>query len=147
MNYIKISIALFIIFNAGVASSQNIESHRWKNRLVLIVTNDTVNKNYNKQIEEFNKHLEGIEERKIVVYHITPEKFKSGLSDEKWQVAKTDYDKYKETDSQMEIILLGLDGGVKLREAEFLSCKKLFGTIDAMPMRIQEMRRNKNSER
>ncbi|MFT4833135.1 MAG: hypothetical protein ACI815_002799, partial [Psychroserpens sp.] len=29
----------------------------------------------------------------------------------------------------------GLDGGIKLRQSTILNCKKLFNTIDAMPMR------------
>lgn len=79
-----------------------------------------------------------------MVYHITPEKFKAGLQGEKWQKTETEYARYKKTSSQPEIILIGLDGGVKLRAEEFLSNQKLFETIDSMPMRMQEMRRQKN---
>ncbi len=38
------------------------------------------------------------------------------------------------------VILVGKDGGAKLRSAKPLSMKKLIETIDAMPMRQDEMR-------
>ena len=42
---------------------------------------------------------------------------------------------------EFAVILVGKDGGEKLRETEPLSTEALFGTIDAMPMRRREMER------
>jgi hypothetical protein len=39
-----------------------------------------------------------------------------------------------------EIILIGLDGGIKLRKNDIVSREELFSIIDAMPMRRNEMR-------
>jgi len=38
-------------------------------------------------------------------------------------------------------VLLGLDGGVKLKQEETLDWKLIFNTIDAMPMRQSEIRK------
>ena len=38
-----------------------------------------------------------------------------------------------------EVLLVGKDGGVKLRQETPLSVDDLFATIDAMPMRQREM--------
>ena len=38
------------------------------------------------------------------------------------------------------VILIGKDGGVKLRSAEPVSAEAIFGLIDGMPMRQREMR-------
>ncbi len=141
MGFIKIVILVVMILNTTGINAQDLESHKWEKRLVLILTDQTDNENYRKQVEEFKNHPDGINERKILVYHITPESFKIELSDAKWQKAETDYSVYKKTDSQPEIILIGLDGGIKLRANEFLSAQELFATIDAMPMRRQEMER------
>lgn len=144
MNYKRILILFIMAAFSGNIYSQNFESHEWKNRLVLILVDETDNENYENQLKELKSNPDGLKERKVVVYHITPEKFKVGLSDGEWQKSETVYNRYKKTDSQPEILLLGLDGGVKLRANEFLSNQKLFDTIDAMPMRMQEMRRKKN---
>ncbi len=143
MSYIKTFILVIMILNSAGMKAQDISDHKWENRLVLILTDQTDNENCRKQVEELKNHQDGVNERKILVYCITPESFKTGLSDEKWQKAETVYNRYKKTDSQPEIILIGLDGGVKLRANEFLSAQELFATVDAMPMRRQEMKRQK----
>jgi hypothetical protein len=48
----------------------------------------------------------------------------------------------KENKSGFQVLLIGLDGGVKMDQSEIISCKKLFGTIDSMPMRKAEMIKN-----
>jgi hypothetical protein len=42
--------------------------------------------------------------------------------------------------SNFYAILIGKDGSEKLRSASAIDTEKLFGTIDAMPMRRQEMK-------
>jgi hypothetical protein len=145
MKYIQLIFLLFLIstYTENV-KAQDFSAHKWEHRLVLILTDDTDNEKYNNQVEEMKNQMDGAKERRIVVYHITPEKLKVGLSDGGWQKLETEYARYKKTSSQPEIILIGLDGGVKLRAEEFLSNQKLFDTIDAMPMRMQEMRRKNN---
>lgn len=44
-------------------------------------------------------------------------------------------------DSGFMVLLIGKDGGVKRRETQPLTPTQLFRTIDAMPMRQQEMKR------
>ena len=41
------------------------------------------------------------------------------------------------------VLLVGKDGGVKLRRSEPISADELFATIDAMPMRRREIRSGK----
>ena len=57
------------------------------------------------------------------------------------------YKKYK-VDSQTEftVILLGKDGGEKLRTQKLLTANKLFALIDAMPMRRQEMQKKEKNQ-
>jgi len=40
--------------------------------------------------------------------------------------------------------LIGLDGGVKLKETEVLKKEDLFSIIDSMPMRLREIRQKKS---
>ena len=55
--------------------------------------------------------------------------------------------KYK-VDSQTEftVILLGKDGGEKLRTQNLLTTNKLFALIDAMPMRRHEMQKKEKNQ-
>ena len=76
-----------------------------------------------------------------MVYQITPTHYQTGFTTTKeWKKSNALYDAYKKTTTPFEVVLIGLDGGVKLRQTLVLSCQKLFGTIDVMPMRRAEMR-------
>ena len=45
------------------------------------------------------------------------------------------------------MILIGLDGGIKLEQTTILKKKELFRIIDSMPMRMEELRiRSMNNE-
>ena len=49
-------------------------------------------------------------------------------------------DAYADGASGFQVVLVGEDGGVKLRSAEPVSASDLFALIDTMPMRQREMR-------
>ena len=61
-----------------------------------------------------------------------------------WRHAEDLFKKFKKTKNGFEIILIGLDGGIKLRQNELLSTRKLFELIDGMPMRQAEIRNKGN---
>ena len=45
--------------------------------------------------------------------------------------------------SSARVVLVGKDGGIKLSSRQAVSAGRLFGLIDSMPMRQDEMRRRK----
>lgn len=49
--------------------------------------------------------------------------------------------RYKVDGSGFRVVLVGKDGGVKRDQREPIAAARLYGTIDAMPMRQDEMRR------
>lgn len=120
---------------------QNFKKHKWKNRLVLIITNDMKSLDYGKQMASFRPKLKELEERKLIIYKILPESnIMFGHPSEFRIQNQKIYDKYKKTDEVFEIVLIGLDGGVKLRQTKYLSPEKLFAIIDGMPMRRGEIK-------
>ena len=134
------SFIFLLIMHA--ATGQNLSTHQWKNRLVLMVTDNPATPEFQRQLEAFRKDEKGLKERKIKVYQVLPDQYKTGLNDDNaWKTSNELYNKYKRTKSDFEIFLIGLDGGIKLKDTKFLSCEKLFATIDVMPMRRAEMRR------
>jgi hypothetical protein len=143
----KITLLLFLTFIAMSmnSQSQDLSSHQWEDRLVLILTDDTTNKIYQDQIEELYSDQQGLENRKLVIYTVLSEKFmRDDMPDLGWVESEKLYSDYKSSEKTFEILLIGLDGGVKLRQSEFLSNKKLFGRIDQMPMRRRELQNDSN---
>ena len=143
MNLIKL-IAALILFPVMIDTTfaQDLKPHQWKDRLILIFAEDTTNVIYQKQLEAFKREETGMKDRKLVVYEVMPKQYRKDGG--RWISGEALFQKYKSTDTPSEIILIGLDGGIKLRQTKVLSGKELFGIIDAMPMRKAELQRKRN---
>lgn len=127
---------------ASATHAQNLSKHKWKDRLVVILAADTSLPMLDKQMEELRGHSEGLAERKCEIYRATHSAWSTGLEElENWKDSGKLYEDFKETGADFEVLLIGLDGGIKLRQTELLTCEALFGRIDQMPMRKSELRR------
>lgn len=137
-------ILLTLMVSTLMGSAQHISSHQWNDRLVIVLTTDSQNQIYLKQLSELQVFEEGLKERKIIVYQSLPSRFRVGLSlDASWKASDNVYKQLKKSDAEFEIILIGLDGGIKLRKEQWVAAEELFALIDRMPMRRAEMRRKK----
>ena len=125
-------------------TAQNLEKHTWKNRILLVKTSDSSSAIYREQIKEFSNSSEELKVRKFVLYKIindhfemidftNPELIDSGKIQGK-QIGKSLNDK-----DNFEVILIGLDGGIKLQQTKVLTKEALFNIVDAMPMRRSEL--------
>jgi hypothetical protein len=97
-------------------------------RQVLILYNQQGLSIKNKQLAELNKDQQGLSERDITIHIIETSNEKAEAK--KWRVDDT---------KAFTFILIGKDGGEKLRSDTVVPYRKLFATIDAMPMRRTEM--------
>ncbi len=135
------SLFLILMLTSCMGATQDLSSHRWENRVLLILVEDTDHPVYQDQISELNRDIAGVEDRKLIIYTIKPNEFTTGLKKLTWTSSDDLYVQNKQLDGDFEIILIGLDGGIKLRQAELLKNDKLFAFIDAMPMRRNELRK------
>jgi hypothetical protein len=123
--------------------AQDLEQHRWDYRLLLIHVDELESENYKNQMSILNKELAGLEERKIRVYTFWKDRYRVGFEETEWKMADKEFAGVTIPDSGFEVILRGLDGGVKLRQDSVIDTETLFARIDSMPMRRQEMRNQK----
>ncbi|WP_411893350.1 DUF4174 domain-containing protein [Winogradskyella sp. A2] len=130
--------AVIIIFSSTHIFSQNLKDYKWKNRIVLIISNTEDSKIFKKQINALEKDLLELVERKIVLFKILPSKYQ--LNSQKWKPSKNLYSTYNTRNEAFKIILIGLDGGIKLNQNTFKTKSELFALIDGMPMRSAELR-------
>lgn len=122
-------------------NGQNLKQHQWKHRVILIITNANENDNYKSQLEEFDVDSEAFEERKLITYTILPEHYQlHDKTTSDWIKGSELYKAYNPKKLAFKVILIGLDGSVKLEQSEVLTTQKLFSIIDAMPMRRSELR-------
>lgn len=74
----------------------------------------------------------GLNERDLIVHEVVGVK-----------ANQTKFKKYKAAAKTFTFILIGKDGGEKLRSNQPISKEKLYRTVDDMPMRKSEMKRQK----
>ena len=125
--------------------SQNIASHQWEHRVLLILTDNKDDVTIQNQIKELQTQKSGLAGRKLIIYQVKKQQYKNGLKPGDWKKSTKLYKTYKSNNAAFEVILIGLDGGIKLRQNHLLSCEELFKTIDVMPMRKAELKRKRDA--
>ena len=135
----KIIIPVCIFLSFFWSYGQDLEKHKWQNRIVLLLTDDIRSEFFQKQINTFKEDQKGLDERKLIVYKVVSLDGKLLGNGDNWINNQEIFNKYKKTRGVTEIVLLGLDGDVKLRQSKHLSLEKLFTIIDGMPMRKSEI--------
>lgn len=119
--------------------SQDLKKHQWENRVLLVFTDDKKSDNFKNQINILSENKKELAERKLVIYQFTENDFTTDFS-EVWFLSYSMFKKYVNTNDSFKVLLLGLDGGIKLEQDKILSLKKLFAIIDGMPMRRSELK-------
>ena len=137
-------IVLTIFSSYQMLSAQDISKHQWQHRLVLLISTQPDNTIAREQMDALLSNVKGLEERKIKIYEIKADRYRViPLADrekkDNWSNQSDLYQRYGRETTPFEIILIGLDGSVKLRQPTFLPIHDLFAVIDAMPMRRSEI--------
>ena len=137
----KLVFFVFLFLAIHPMSSQSLSEYQWENRLIVIFTETDNSKEFQNQMEILNEDQKGLNDRKLKVINAIPGTHQTIFPEKSgWQSSNL-YQK-KESKTDFEVILMGLDGGVKLRQTKPVETKQLFDLIDSMPMRQAEMRRN-----
>jgi len=121
---------------------QQISDYQWKNRLVVLLTDSQDSQLYQLQLKDLKTDLQGLKERKILVITLTPNYQITGIDNEIEQKAVLNFKKLKKETNGFEVILVGLDGYIKLQQSKLLTHQELFAQIDRMPMRRNEIKKN-----
>jgi hypothetical protein len=123
--------------------TQDLSTHRWKERPILIFAKSDFDAKLTNQLEEFRLDMAGLKDRKIIVYQIFEEYYETGfIIGETQKVKSSLLNKYKSSSAQFEFMLIGLDGGIKYKSEKLVKNSTLFSIIDGMPMRKAELNKN-----
>jgi hypothetical protein len=135
------AIVAFWLFGTREAVPMDLSQFQWKNRLILIFsTHEDELLSNSLQTELVNQKVE-VSERHLVVFRI----FETGPSF--MDSTQIDFRTSEAIRQQLDVvpeeitcILVGKDGGVKLRRPFPVKLNDIFTLIDSMPMRQEEMR-------
>lgn len=118
----------------------HLDDYRWERRVLVIFSPSDDHPEYQKQIKQLKGKKAGLVERHMLIVHVLPgDLAKLELEEPKeinQQKLRERFDVKKEPFS---VLLIGKDGGTKMRSEQALQIQSIFGRIDSMPMRQREM--------
>ena len=117
-----------------VKKNTNLENFMWTQRPIVVFANSEKDPNFISQIEFLSEDLQALEERDIVVLVDTNPSNSSLL-------------RKRLRPHGFAFILIGKDGQVKLRKPSPWNIREIARVIDKMPIRQQEMDRQKQEKK
>ncbi|TDS11575.1 uncharacterized protein DUF4174 [Maribacter caenipelagi] len=137
MKSLKIFFTFMMMQTLNV-EAQNISDFKWKNRIIVLYENDTNANEVKSALEIIDTNASKYTERDIRVFV---------YKDDVFYNTNRKATGIKKSDILPEIfkgyILIGKDGGIKVKAPYPFNLENLFLLIDSMPMRKSEMRSNK----
>lgn len=141
MKIFLLSLIMLIIANVSLAKTSDLNEYRWENRILLLFAPDSSHADYVAAQRLLEQYKAGLVERHLLVFSL----FQQGESlqgdaslapefvSDLWKTYEADA-------NGLTTILIGKDGGEKLRQTGKMDLDEIFRRIDAMPMRRAEMR-------
>ena len=151
MIYLLFMAAIFMLVPAQNATGQNgdnnsfsLQEFEWERRILVIAAPDRNAEAYRNSLTMLESNRSGMEERHMLIV-LLPDSAEPSLMLKAGDQPEIDPQKLRNQlnlkPDQLSFLLIGKDGGVKMREQDSLSLKSVFNRIDQMPMRKQEMKK------
>jgi hypothetical protein len=120
----------------------DLKQYQWKNRLLLVFSLNSEEPAYQALGRELQEQAGGVRERDLLVFHVL-EQGKSFMNSREISPAEARAlrQRFRIAPGAFMVVLVGKDGGVKLERAAKVTLADIFGLIDSMPMRQQEMQK------
>ena len=116
---------------AGAAGGDMLDAYRWRSRVLVLSAPDPGDARLKAQRAALASARGGVGERDLVVLEAVGDGAEAAALRERLGLPARTF----------RAVLVGKDGGAKLASDEPIPPQRLFATIDAMPMRRNEMRR------
>lgn len=136
MNFLK-TIFILLMVSTSFLRAQKLSDYTWKQRIVILSDTDSDFKNAKEALTKISAYTKEINDRDILLFlHRNGQLYCTDLKLTGMATAASipnDFTGY---------ILLGKDGGIKLKKPYPIHPEEIFTLIDGMPMRRAELKTN-----
>ncbi len=140
---IALTAAMLVLAGQQAATTNvDLEGFKWEKRVLLLCAEDGGDPRFSGLKIEILDRKPEVEDRDLVVFEILetgPSTMNGSPIDPRAATALRE--RFKVSRAAFAVILLGKDGGTKLNRNGPVTLDEIFGLIDSMPMRREEMRR------
>lgn len=153
MRLVPVLLILSVFFSPAMADSPpdsvdfRLDAHRWEHRLLFVFASSDTTDALTVQRNAFDDRDTGFRDRDLLLLFLSEEAEgrllqAPGAAPQPLTEAAVRrlYDHFGVPTDAFRVVLVGKDGTEKRRDAEPVSARSIFDTIDAMPMRQREMR-------
>lgn len=139
----KLTQLALVLFAVHATAQQDFSKYKWRNRILLFSAPSLSDTHFKSQWETFTGQTKKIEDRNILLFVMV----KGRLYDKDLKPL-SGFDvsalrkRYEVANSYNGLVLIGKDGGSKLRREYPVEPQTIFANIDQMPMRQREMKEN-----
>ena len=133
-----------MIFDHKDTMPMDLTQFQWKNRLLLIFAPDDNDSLFKKLQSEIIAQEAEVEDRDMIVFELL-ELGSSRINRALLDQSKVDSIRrhFSVPQRSFRVILIGKDGGIKLKRDDQIDLETIFELIDSMPMRKDEIRQKK----
>ena len=134
-------VSVVMVAQANGKDKFGLEDYRWKNRLILAFAPSPMDPSYKELEQEIAVQAEEINDRDILFFRIL-ETGETQSGNSSVNALSDGYlrKKFSIRPGSFTVLLIGKDGGVKLRRGGGVELDEIFSLIDTMPMRQREMK-------
>ena len=143
-------VLIAVLFNVTLPGCDSTHEHmthdtqqwfdeiRWNHRLLIISGPD---EDVSRQVDACRAMRDGMLDRDLIVVDVSHDPGALVVGGrEDIPDAPTFRARFDLPEEEFQVVLVGKDGGVKERRSDQFDIEELFAIIDAMPMRMREMR-------
>ena len=143
MRTVAIALITGFAVTAGGTDAAAMSGYLWKKRPLVVFAPSEGNASLAQQRASVAGNRGGFAERDMVIVYVVGDTVSTDLGTDPGLSASALRSRYGVSSGSFRAVLVGKDGGSKLSSGSPFSSGTLFSTIDAMPMRADEMRRRK----
>ncbi|MEJ2225867.1 MAG: DUF4174 domain-containing protein [Syntrophobacterales bacterium] len=119
----------------------DLDQYTWQNRLLFLFATSAEDPAFQSLSREVDQNLDGIRDRDLLVFRVLSEGLSLlGPQEISPEEAARLRRRFGISPGAFTVVLVGKDGGVKLKRSGQIALSDIFGLIDSMPMRRREMR-------
>lgn len=139
MRHVIIATALAVASTGQGFAMDSLSTYEWKNR-VVIVFGASQDETASRQIEALGSQEAALADRDMVVLKVEGDTVRTIYGPSASPNAAALKSEAGVEGGRFAVVLVGKDGGVKLRSDKLVSDVEMFDLIDRMPMRQSEQR-------
>jgi len=139
MRFPRFSILLALLMFTSITIAQDLNKYQWKNRILILKDVDLNSDALQNQLKKLQSNHEKLNDRELLLFLVTDTSVYNSQKDltdlqPEAIIKKYDLNEFK------GVVLIGKDGGIKLKEKFVVNPSTIFELIDGMPMRISEIK-------